>query len=259
MNELILVNEEKQTVSARDLHERVGSTERFSYWFERQLQFGFEEGVDYSNPLKILRVQIEGTREVTREVEDYELSIDMAKQICMVQRNEKAKQIRQYLIDLEKAWNTPEQVMARALRIADQTIASLKDRCKMLGNEIEQKTLLIETMQPKVSYYDLILNCKGLMSATDIAKDYGMSAKGFNKLLHDLHIQFKQGDRWYLYSKYENEGYTQSKTHVISYADGSNGSKLGMYWTQKGRLFLYDFLKSHNFVPVIEREETELI
>lgn len=250
MNELILVNEEKQTVSARDLHEKVGSTERFSYWFERQLQFGFEEGADYTS-VKTFTLVNNGAE---RELQDYELSIDMAKQICMVQRNEKAKQIRQYLIDLEKAWNTPEQVMARALRIADQTIASLKDRCKMLGNEIEQKTLLIETMQPKVSYYDLILNCKGLMSATDIAKDYGMSARAFNHLLHNLHIQFKQGDRWYLYSKYENEGYTQSKTHVISYSDGSNGSKLGMYWTQKGRLFLYDFLKAHNFVPVIEKE-----
>lgn len=159
--------------------------------------------------------------------------------------------------NLEAFYNSPEQVMARALRIADQTIASLKDRCKMLGNEIEQKTLLIETMQPKVSYYDLILNCKGLMSATDIAKDYGMSARTFNHLLHNLRVQFKQGDRWYLYSKYENKGYTQSKTHVISYADGSNGSKLGMYWTQKGRLFLYDFLKSHDFVPVIEREAAE--
>lgn len=127
MNNLIKVNFDTQTVSARELHEKVGSTERFSSWFERQLQFGFVEGEDYSNPLKVLRVQIEGNREVQREVEDYNLSVDMAKQICMVQKNDKARAVRQYLIDLEKAWNTPEQVMARALRLADLEIEKLKN------------------------------------------------------------------------------------------------------------------------------------
>ena len=250
MNEILTVDDEKQTVSARELHEKVGSTERFSSWFERQLQFGFEEGQDFTS-VKTFTLVNNGAE---RELQDYELSIDMAKQICMVQKNERAKQIRQYLIDLEKAWNTPEQVMARALRIADKTIASLKDRCKMLGSEIEKKTELIETMQPKVSYYDLILQCAGLLSTTEIAKDYGMSAKAFNNILHGHSIQYKQGDRWFLYSKYENNGYTQSKTHNIPFSDGTQTAKTHMYWTQKGRLFLYEFLKKQGFVPVIEKE-----
>lgn len=156
--------------------------------------------------------------------------------------------------NLKEFYNSPEQVMARALRIADQTISSLKDRCKMLGNEIEKKTELIETMQPKVSYYDLILQCAGLLSTTEIAKDYGMSAKSFNSLLHDLGVQYKQGERWFLYSAYERFGYTQSKTHNIPNPDGTQIAKTHMYWTQKGRLFLYDLLKEHGYIPSIEKE-----
>lgn len=100
-------------------------TERFSKWFDRFCSYGFVEKIDYSTPNKKVRVQIEGNREVSREVEDYDISIEMAKQICMLQRTEKGKELRQYFIDLEKAWNTPEQVFARALRLADETIKNL--------------------------------------------------------------------------------------------------------------------------------------
>ena len=92
MNELILVNVDNQTVSARELHKKVGSTERFSSWFERQLQFGFVENEDYTGCKKFNTL-------ANQELQDYELSVDMAKHICMVQRTEKAKEVRQYLID----------------------------------------------------------------------------------------------------------------------------------------------------------------
>ena len=121
MNELT-INNEAQTISARSLYESIGSSERFSSWFERQLQFGFTEGDDFTS-VKSFTVVNNGAR---REIEDYDLSIDMAKEICMVQRSEKAREVRKYLIDLEKAWNTPEQVMARALKLADEKINSLK-------------------------------------------------------------------------------------------------------------------------------------
>lgn len=122
MNELINVNLDTQTVSARELHKEVGSTERFSNWFERQLQFGFVENEDYTS-VKSFTVVNNGAK---RELDDYELSVDMAKQICMVQKSERARAIRQYLIDLEKAWNTPEQVFARALKMADKAIENLQ-------------------------------------------------------------------------------------------------------------------------------------
>lgn len=134
-NGLITVNFDTQTVSARELHKVLGVEKRFSAWFETNSR-GFVEGEDYSKPYLKVRVQNEGNREVQREVEDYDLSVDMAKHICLMSRTEKGKQCRQYLIDLEKAWNTPEQVFARALKMADKTINDLKARLS------EQKPLV---------------------------------------------------------------------------------------------------------------------
>mgnify|MGYP004438859069 FL=1 len=261
MDELITVNFDTQTVSARDLYDLlsqedgVKGTERFSKWFERYSGYGFVQGVDFSTPNKKVRVQIEGTRKVQREVDDIDMSVDMAKQICMLQRTEKGKEIRQYLIDLEKAWNTPEQVFARALKMADQTISSLKDRCKFLGGQVVEQQKVIEELQPKASYYDMILQCKDLIATTVIAKDYGMSAKKFNAMLHDMGIQFKQGDTWVLYAKYQGSGYLKTKTHNYPDSEGVQHSKEHSYWTQKGRLFLYDFLKQDDILPLIEREQ----
>ena len=112
MNELIRINYETEqpTVSARDLYDLLSSegglagTERFSKWFERYVGYGFREKVDFSTPYKKVRVQIEGAREVSRVVEDYDLSVDMAKQICMLQRTDKGMKLRQDFIELEKAW-----------------------------------------------------------------------------------------------------------------------------------------------------------
>lgn len=123
MNDLIKVNYETEnpTVSARDLHESLGIEKRFSAWFETNSQ-GFVEGDDFTSVLSGTVVN-NGAK---RELKDYKLSVDMAKHICLMSRTEKGKQCRQYLINLEKAWNTPEQVMARALKMAGQTIDSLK-------------------------------------------------------------------------------------------------------------------------------------
>lgn len=253
MNDLIKVtyNVGEPTVSARDLHEGLEIKTAFKDWFPRMIEYGFEAGKDF-NMLKNERVQMEGNREVRREITDYQISVDMAKQICMIQRNEKGKQYREYFLELEKAWNTPEQVFARALRMADQTINSLKDRCQFLGGQVEEQQKVIEELQPKASYYDMILQCKDLIATTVITKDYGMSAKKFNAILHKLGIQFKQRDVWVLYAKYQGNGYLKTKTHNYPDADGVQHSKEHSYWTQKGRLFLYDLLKQHDVLPLME-------
>lgn len=248
MNEIIKINYDgdEPTVSARDLHEKLNIGTKFTTWFERMCEYGFTEGNEFFPKLG------ETSEQGGRPSIDYDISVDMAKQICMIQRTPEGKECRQYLIDLEKAWNTPEQVMARALKMADKTIDSLKERCNFLGEQVIQKQMQIEEMQPKAIYYDLILQCPDLVSATVIAKDYGMSAAKFNNLLHENGVQFKQGGVWVLYRDYDHFGYTSTKTHNYSDSVGVQHSKPHMYWTQKGRLFLYDFLKKIGIVPMIE-------
>lgn len=104
---------------------------------------------------------------------------------------------------------------------------------------------------PKVTYYDIVLQSDSLLTITEIAKDYGLSAKKLNTLLHDAGVQFKQSGRWFLYARFAEQGYTQSKTH--EYDEGK--TRTHMYWTQKGRLFVYDLLKNQfDLLPVIEQD-----
>ena len=118
--------------------------------------------------------------------------------------------------------------------------------------EVAQKNQIIQELQPKATYYDLVLQNKSLVAISVIAKDYGMSAKKLNKILHELKTQFKQGKTWLLYQKYAGKGYTQSKTHTID----ADYSKMHTYWTQKGRLFLYDLLKNKKgILPLIEQKD----
>lgn len=149
---------------------------------------------------------------------------------------------------MEEELNKPEQIMARALKIADETIHNLTGEVKALTEKIEE-------MQPKITYLDKILESKDTMLVTQIAQDYGMSARGFNKMLHDLCVQHKVGGQWILYSKYQGNGYVHSRTHSYEKEDGKTGTRENTEWTQKGRLFLYDFLKSHNKLPLIEQED----
>lgn len=125
-----------------------------------------------------------------------------------------------------------------------------------LDNKIKEQQIL--ELQPKALYYDLILQCKELLSVTAIAKDYGKSAQEFNKILHDLGVQYKQSGLWFLYQKYAIYGYTQTKVNPYTKTDGTIDSKTHMYWTQKGRIFLYSLLKENGILPNIEKEEGEV-
>ncbi|WEA86290.1 phage antirepressor [Streptococcus anginosus] len=139
--------------------------------------------------------------------------------------------------------------------IAIATFQRLKEERQLrlqAQEEVAQKNQIIQELQPKATYYDLILQSESLVAISVIAKDYGMSAKKLNSLLHDLKVQFKQGSTWLLYQKYADKGYTQSKTHTID----AERSKMHTYWTQKGRLFIYDLLKNKKgILPLIEQEE----
>lgn len=142
--------------------------------------------------------------------------------------------------------------------LAINALTALKEeRAKRKALELENqvKDQQIAELQPKASYYDLVLQCKDLLSMTEIAKDYGMSAKKMNKLLHELGVQFNQSGVWFLYAKYQGKGYTQTKTQNYNKPDGTQGAKTHMYWRQKGRLFLYELLKQNGILPMIERDD----
>lgn len=108
----------------------------------------------------------------------------------------------------------------------------------------------VQELKPKATYYDLVLQNKSLLSVSKIAKDYGMSAMRMNKLLHELGVQYKQGDIWLLYAKYQDKGYTQTSTYALD----EEHSKVRTKWTQKGRLFIYDLLKDEGILPTIEKQ-----
>lgn len=143
-----------------------------------------------------------------------------------------------------------QEVIPKDLPAALRMAAEIAEKAQALQIENTQQKQIINEMQPKASYYDLILQNNTLMSVTQIAKDYGMSAKKMNSLLHDLGVQYKKGGIWFLYEKYQCYGYTQSKT--FSTTDGEN--RFHTYWTQKGRLFIYHLLKGKGVLPIIEQE-----
>ena len=145
----------------------------------------------------------------------------------------------------EELLNDPDLFISALQKLKDE-----KERNKFLELENAQSRQIICELQPKASYYDLILQNKSVIPVSQIAKDYGMSGKAFNKMLHDLGVQYKQCNTWLLYQCYADQGYTQSKTYAID----AERSAMHTYWTQKGRLFLYDLLKNEcGLLPVIER------
>mgnify|MGYP000401107794 FL=1 len=114
----------------------------------------------------------------------------------------------------------------------------------------------IVEMKPKASYYDVVLNCKDLVAISVIAKDYGWSANRMNQYLHQKGVQYKQGNKiWLLYQKYAEMGYTNTKTHSYPGNDGTMHTAVHTYWTQQGRLFIYELLKSDGILPTMEQED----
>jgi len=241
MNELIPIkvkSDDSQFISGRDLHMFLEIGTQYTKWFERMCEYGFSENDDFRT-VSQKRLTAQGNESTFL---DHELTIDMAKQLCMLARNDKGRQAREYFIQIERDWNSPEKVMGRALKIADRTIQNQK-------LVIAQQSQQLSELQPKATYYDLILQNDSLLSVTQIAKDYGMSAKKLNRLLEEEKVQYKQSGQWFLYQKYADKGYTSSKTTVLD----ADRSVMHTYWTQQGRLFIYSLLKNKGHLPLIEQ------
>ena len=176
MNELITVdyNSERPTVSARELHELLEVKTAFTDWFPRMCEYGFEEGKDFYSFLS----ESTGGRPKT----EYQLTLEMAKELCMIQRNDKGREVRRYFIQLEEKWNSPEMVINRALQFSQRQVEAL----------MQTNTALIEensVMKPKADYYDNIIDRGTSLNFGDTAKLIGVQRKALiNELFRTGYI-----------------------------------------------------------------------
>ena len=220
-------------------------------WIEHSNSRMMLQAVDENEKLCVNNpYALQGQQEQWFLTEDglYEVLMQSRKPIA----KEFKREVKQILKTIRKTGAYGVQV-PRTLKEALQLALEQEEKLEALQLDNSIKTQQIAELQPKATYYDLILQCRDLLSMTEIAKDYGMSAKGMNKKLHELGVQYNQSGVWFLYAKYQSEGYTQTKTQNYNKPDGSQGARTHMYWTQKGRLFLYDFLKSKGILPLIEK------
>lgn len=155
-----------------------------------------------------------------------------------------------YMTDdvIKKALQEPDFIIKLATELKEE-----KEARKTAELEVAQKSQIINELKPKADYTDRILQSSSLVTITQIAKDYGMSGKKMNSLLHELKVIYKMGSQWLLYSKYQAKGYTHSETVNIEHSDGRSDVVMNTKWTQKGRLFLYELLKKNGTLPLIEQ------
>lgn len=237
MNELfnVTTNGDKLTLSARELHKELNIAGRFSRWFEQMSEYGFEENVDYTSVQNCTEVQNNGGIQV-RELQDYQITLDMAKEIAMLQRNEKGKQIRKKLIELEKAWNSPEKVMARALDIAHKTIANL---------QIEN-----EEMKPKAIFADAVATSDTSILIGDLAKlikqngtDIGQK-RLFERMRNDGYLIKTGTSKNMPTQKAMEKGLFEVKERTISNPDGSTRITRTTKVTGKGQIYFINKFKN---------------
>lgn len=254
LNNLIPIsyeNPERPTVSGRELHDFLEVGADYRHWFPRMCEYGFTEGEDF-NSVKIDRVQNEGGRMVSRTVDDHQLTIPMAKELCMIQRNERGKQARQYFLAIEAQWNSPEAVMRRAVLIAQKQNDQLKAANRQLLAENSD-------LKPDAEYARAVCVGKNCRTTTSLAKDYGLSAEKLNSILHGLKIQYKTSDgQWVLYAKYCGKGYTKNRksTPFQHKSTGEWDTKNTTVWTEAGQRFIYEQLKAVGMLPSVERRQS---
>ncbi|WP_298608102.1 phage antirepressor KilAC domain-containing protein [uncultured Veillonella sp.] len=222
---------DEQYVSGRDLHMFLEISTRYNDWFKRMCEYGFVESVDYT-PITQKRVTAQGN---TTKQTNHNLSIEMAKQLCMLARNDKGREARTYFIAVERDWNSPEQVMSRALKIANNVINEQKAL-------IAQQEQQIAEFQPVRDYVDEILSSTSTLTTTQVAADYDLSARALNQILHEAKIQRNVNGQWILYKSEMGKGYTKSETFTFTRNDGRLDSRIQTKWTQKGRLRIHEIL-----------------
>lgn len=239
MEELIKVTKDDKgisVVSGRELHDFLEVTERYSSWFLRMTKYGFEESVDYVG-CKVFNTLAK------QELQDHALTLDMAKEISMIQRTDKGKQARQYFIEVEKAYKQGQTQYKLPQTFSEALIE--------LAKEVKKN----EVLKPKADKYDRYLSSKGLITITEIAKEYGMSGRELNKFLHDKGIIYKKGNKWFIYQRYANDGLVGYEIFMPE----DRKIRRTLKWTTKGEQFIRSLLEDESIVPVLERPSQMMI
>ena len=238
MEELIKVKTQgdTQVVSARELHEKLGLTTRFSKWVDQNFK-DFIESVDFTSVTTVTVVN-NGAK---RELQDYAITISMAKELCMMSHTKLGKEYRKYFLELERKWNDPKEVVKRGYAI--------------LQNENKQLKIENGILKPKADKYDRYLSNKGLITITEIAKEYGMSGRELNKFLHDKGIIYKKGDKWFVYQRYANDGLVGYEIFMPE----DREIRRTLKWTTKGEQFIRNILEDEGIKPVLERPSQMMI
>lgn len=234
MNELIKVEvkADTQVVSARELYKGLEIKRRFSAWVSDNFK-DFIEDVDFTSVRKSTEVKNNGGIQI-RELQDYAITISMAKELCMMSHTELGKEYRKYFLELERKWNDPKEVVKRGYAI--------------LQNENKQLKIENGILKPKADKYDRYLSNKGLITITEIAKEYGMSGVKLNQFLRDKKVIYKRGNKWFVYQKYANERYVGYEIHL---PEGRRSLK----WTPEGEMFIRELLENNNIKPVLEQPQ----
>jgi len=242
--------EEVNSVNARELYKYLESKRRFADWIKDRIEkYKFVDGVDYISIHKI--VKTEGVN-VAKPLKEYIITLDVAKEFAMLENNKKGREIRKYFIEIEKKYRKQlPDTFVKALR----SLADEVEKNEVLQLENNKQLQVIKEYEPKVEYYDMILNTSDTLTTTQIAKDYGLTAQELNKILYDEKIQYKQSGQWLLYSVQASKGYTKSQTFNYKHKNGTEGINLLTKWTQKGRILIHNILKNQDIIPNVDKEE----
>ncbi|MBP1905303.1 anti-repressor protein [Paenibacillus turicensis] len=254
-NELIPVYQTEtgeHVVDGRELHKFLNVGKDFTTWIKDRIEkYGFTDGEEFS-PVLVK------TSDSGRPRTEYILKLDTAKELAMVENNDQGRNARRYFIEVEKklkSITTPSYMIDDPVQRAEKWIEEAKER-----QALQTKSLMLEQRvaeyEPKISYLDQILESKGTVTITQIAKDYGMSGNALNKILHEERVQYKQNKQWLLYRNYHDKGYTKSKTIDITRSNGDPDVTMNTQWTQKGRIFIHEILSKRGILPLMDRRET---
>ncbi len=237
MQELIKVtadSKREQVVSARDLYEYLESKQQFADWIKNRIEkYGFVENQDFTTFSEVY--------EKGRPRVDYALTIDMAKELAMVEGNERGKQARQYFIECEKRFRTQQP---QENFITPQTFSEALLLAGRIQAEKEKLEAENAKLAPKAEYTDKVLASVTDITTTTIAKELGMSAVKLNKILCEAKVQYYHDGHYVLYSKYQSRGYTETRTYQWYDKSGVSHTKHNTVWTERGRALVHSIVNS---------------